>query len=372
MFHPWARAAHDGRPAPDVGRFFVRRAQKIAPSYLLALAVFAALYPNRLGSPFGALLQLASHLTFMQTLNPITFGAISGPLWTIGIEVQFYLLFPLLAPQFARRPWLVYAGLVTAAQTYRVAIAGAGQATDFWVINQLPAFLDLFGAGMLAAHAIVNWQHRARTRRRQATAVSLGAFALALGGLAVTAAVMRAGGSDGGHDWLNAHRIAIGPLCATLAVSSTFAVDRWRAIVAMRPLVFLSTISYNLYLWHLEIAVWLQRAGLGPAATFALSVLTATAVAALVTYALERPILAAEIRLGRSGASRSLRPAQRDGRRLEGHHGLVPLVERAKVQYQNPAIGFGTRYASVADFHDAAQGVAGTYGERPTQLVHPR
>jgi peptidoglycan/LPS O-acetylase OafA/YrhL len=296
LFYPYARAAFEHRPAPAVRHFFLRRACKIVPSYVLALAVYALVYRAHFASLPDATVQLASHLTFLHTLHPATFAAISGPLWTIGIEVQFYLLFPAIAPWFSRTPLLAYGVLVLAAESYRIAIGANGLGTSFWATSQLPAFLDLFGAGMLAAWLLVTLRSRASDRtHRIATWVSGLGFILLWAGLGVAGTVP--GGADGGgiHAWVNAHRIAFGPLCLVLGVSSALALERWRTLVALPPLVFLSTISYNLYLWHLEIAVWLHDAGLAPGWTVLLSVGAAVAVAALVTYRLERPILSADL-----------------------------------------------------------------------------
>lgn len=292
LFYPYARAAFLQRAAPTVEHFFLRRALKIVPSYLFALGVFAAIYHVRFTSPEDAAVQLATHLTFLHTLSPATFGAISGPLWTIGIEVQFYLLFPLIVAWFGRFPLASYAALVVLAEAYRGWVAVAGLDGSFWWTSQLPAFLDIFGAGMLAAWALVALRGRVTARMRgAATVISLSAFALAVAGLIATSAVAEAGGADAVHAWVNAHRFAIGPLCIVLGVATSLAADRWRAIVAARPLVLLSAISYNLYLWHLEIAVWIRDAGLPPAPTMVLSIATALGVAAFITARLERPIL---------------------------------------------------------------------------------
>ena len=56
-------------------------------------------------------------------------------------------------------------------------------------------------------------------------------------------------------------------------------------------LVMLSAISYNLYLWHLEIIVWVHNTGIPAAATFAIAVPVALGVATALTYGFERPIL---------------------------------------------------------------------------------
>ncbi len=295
LYYPYARAAREGRDQPSTRRFFERRFLKIVPSYLIALFVFVAAYHAQLGSPANLALQLATHLTFMHTLSPDTFGTISGPLWTIGIEVQFYLLFPLIVPWFRRTPIAGYLFLIGVSESYRLAIAAAGLSTSFWWINQLPAFFDIFGAGMIAAYALVELRTRGLLRPRAATALSGVAFALAVGGLALASAAGATLSDDAARDWLNSHRLIIGPLCIVLALSTFFAAERWRTIVAARALTFLSAISYNLYLWHLEIAVWLHGAGLPAIWTVILAIPAALAVAALMTYTFERPILETDL-----------------------------------------------------------------------------
>ncbi len=303
LFLPYARAAVAGRPARSAAHFFTRRVQKIVPSYLLALGVFSVVYWDRFGSPADAVLQLGSHLAFVHTLAPSTFYAISGPLWTIGVEVQFYLLFPFIAPWFARRPLVAYAALVAVAEAYRIAVAVTGNGTSVWLTNEVPAFFDLFGAGMLTAWFLAQRHERTADRTRLANGAALGACAAALAVLAVTSSIGRAQGADGMRAWVNDYRLLFGPLCIALGVSCSFAGDRWRRIVTAKPLVWLSAISYNVYLWHLEITVWYHNTGLAGIPAMLLAVVTSLGLAALITYRLERPIL--ELELSPDGAKGS-------------------------------------------------------------------
>ncbi len=295
IFYPYARARRDGRPGPSVRRFFLRRAIKILPSYLLALAVFAIVYHARFASPGEAAVQLVSHLTFLHTLTPLTYGAISGPLWTIGVEVQFYLIFPLICGFFRKSPAGAYFALIVFSECYRLAVGMAGLGSTFMFINQLPAYLDVFGAGMFTAHALTILERPAKSMtRRLYTLGSAAAFVAALAGLAQIAAIGRGADVDAAYDWVNAARIAVGPLCICLVLSSFFSVKRWRSILSTRALAFLSMISYNLYLWNLEIAVWFHQAGFAPGATFVLGIVTAMVLATAITFAVERPILEAD------------------------------------------------------------------------------
>ena len=179
IFYPYARAMREGRPGPTMRRFFTRRAIKILPSYLLALAVFGIVYHARFASPAEAAIQFVSHLTFMHTLTPLTFGAISGPLWTIGVEVQFYLLFPLIYPRLRKSPLLTFVLLLAFSEAYRFVVAKAGLGSTFLFINQLPAYLDVFGSGMFGAYLITARRSAPGAPARQHRCTALGLHAAA-------------------------------------------------------------------------------------------------------------------------------------------------------------------------------------------------
>jgi peptidoglycan/LPS O-acetylase OafA/YrhL len=336
LFYPYAKSARDGRPQPSTRRFFQRRLLKIVPSYFLALFTFAALYHAQYALPNLAL-QVATHMAFVHTLVPATFGTISGPLWTIGVEVQFYVLFPLIVPWFRRSPLLGYAALYVVAETYRSLIGAFAPAPSSWWINQLPAFVDVFGAGMLAAHVIGGVHYERTWNPRAAAACSGAAFALALAGLVAATAACASLPDEPARWWLNGHRFMIGPLCIALAVPAYFALERWRKFVAPRALVMLSAISYNLYLWHLEIIVWVHNTGLPAAATIAIALPLALAVAAALTYRFERPILNGHFRISilMAALAAGLRPSKRTVPNVryvtspdDPHVAAVPVPER--------------------------------------------
>jgi peptidoglycan/LPS O-acetylase OafA/YrhL len=292
LFYPYARALSEEKPMPTTRRFFLRRAAKILPSYLFALFIFTIVYRDRFASTPDALVALLSHLTFLHTFDPDTFGAISGPLWTIGVEVQFYFLFPLICIPFRKRPLLTYGVMAIVAECFRGALTATHMDTTFWAFNQLPAYIDIFGAGMFAAYAFVVVRRvDAKLNRSTLTAISVVLVGIAIAGLAKVSAIDQSSGIDATYAWVNEHRILIGPLCIAIAVSTAFSGKMWRATIATPVLVFLSVISYNLYLWNLEIAVWLHNAGLAPATAFVLSIVAGLLVASAITYWIERPIL---------------------------------------------------------------------------------
>jgi peptidoglycan/LPS O-acetylase OafA/YrhL len=179
---------------------------------------------------------------------------------------------------------------------------------------QLPDQIDLFGAGMLAAYVYVKFGHRTAEPRVRAWATAAAILATATGLWLINdfSNVTQAGGITGRSVWENDRRFAVSLTIAAIALGSLFAQGWWRAIVACPPLVWLSTISYNLYLWHDSIVTQCQVSGfpcagrVTPWATinpwnqqyFVGYTVVSIAIATLMTYAVERPLL----KMGTRGA----------------------------------------------------------------------
>ena len=81
--------------------FYRRRAFRILPAYYAAMLVIFAVElipvvrPYLVAHPVN-LWDLVTHLFLVQTWFPSTIGAINGPFWSIALEVQLYLVFPIL------------------------------------------------------------------------------------------------------------------------------------------------------------------------------------------------------------------------------------------------------------------------------------
>ncbi|MDO9352095.1 MAG: acyltransferase [Solirubrobacteraceae bacterium] len=291
---------------PTLKRFAYRRAIKILPSYFLALLVFGFLITDLYPSTWehGKFADLLMHLLFLQNMTDATHGSFIGVLWSLAVEVQFYVFFPLLAWVFVRRPLPTAAVMIAISVFYREwnrdgAADGLGIQADF-----LPAFLDLFAYGMLAAW-MVAWVRRrplaAMRVRAPLTAVAVLTFVVILFVFDWAEAIR--GNIETGV-WQSENRAYIGALFTMLAVASAFALPQWRAVLGNRVLVFFSTISYNLYLWHQAVGIFIIKRDWWPADTpvatddpqwrwsfFLVAVAASIAVATLVTYLFERPFL---------------------------------------------------------------------------------
>ncbi len=248
-----------GGPAVPMGTFWKRRFLRVFPAYwaqwaVLALLAWWSAKPFPLDAT-GAV--LSATLTFNLVQNE---AALNPVWWSLPVEWNFYLVVPLMALLFATRralpPPLVV--LVLASVVFRAVLwwsihAYGADAVEFyrWVI-QLPGRLDQFALGMLAAHALA--QGRGGSER----------ILLLAGGVATLVLVWL------GHRAGNVVDRAIAPWlffqfalfgCAFAALVAAAALSRTRAVrllLANRPLVFLGTISYSLYLWHYPVLQWLR------------------------------------------------------------------------------------------------------------------
>lgn len=233
----------------SVGDFARRRAWRILPPYWAALAFSLAVawwVVAQAPEPTGK--SVVVHGFLLQDI----FGSPSpnGAFWSIAIEAQLYILFPLLL--FVRRRW--GAAVVLASMT-SIVIATAAAAPHESHVNMLmrltPQFAALFTAGIVAAGILV-----APERRR-----GLPWHWLALGAALPVVAIIAARGpvwTVGNFVWVD---LALGP--ATALLLAGVAVGRPRTLATLletAPLQRLGACSYSLYLTHSPIVVMVSHA----------------------------------------------------------------------------------------------------------------
>lgn len=137
----------------------LRRLFRIYPAYvaviLIQCVLMVALQPG--AAPLGEIFKyLISNLIFLNFLQPVVgdifaglkFNAVNGALWTLKIEVTFYILLP-FAMLLLRRyflPFVVFAVVLSIIINAVLFDAGLHRLS-----NQFPAKFYLFGAGILLA-----------------------------------------------------------------------------------------------------------------------------------------------------------------------------------------------------------------------------
>ena len=310
LFLPYARSREDGEPLPDLRAYYTRRALRILPSYYLCVLITFFLYGLRgYSSARSMLLDLIGHLTFThnQFYESYIGTRLPGVLWTLAVEVQFYLIAPLIGRAFIRRPFVTYACMTAAAFFYRfVYVAGLSDSSLYF--NRLPAMLDVYANGMLAAWAFVRLGKRKRLRT-SALAGCLGTLVciLAIWGVyRITSVQYRIPNGYQAIRWGQMiYRFPLTALGALFLIGGSFASAWFQFLFSNRAVRFLAGISYNFYIWHAHVALRLralhippyesempQSAGEQPwqwMYTY-LCFIAALAVAAAVTYLWERPM----------------------------------------------------------------------------------
>jgi peptidoglycan/LPS O-acetylase OafA/YrhL len=76
-------------------QFFWRRFWRIYPAYIVAVLIFSITKPAAIWPPMSSL-QVVSHVLFFHNVTFETFFGINSSFWSIAVEVQLYLLFPVL------------------------------------------------------------------------------------------------------------------------------------------------------------------------------------------------------------------------------------------------------------------------------------
>lgn len=303
LFYPYAQARFDGRALQTLPMFAYRRILKIVPSYYLGIALWIVLGFAQFSSFNEGVRQVAIHAFFLHGFWNDTEGAINGVLWSLATEVEFYVLFPAIAWAAMRKPLWTFATMIAIGNLWRLVVVHHTYALH--EIDFVAGALDVFGAGMLAAWCFrYLGVHRPRLAARKALWTTLALVALYAWYQAQLLIYNHKGDAGWNVQWYlyGVPTITLSVFAVTLG--SLFAYRWWQSTLANPILLLLSYLSYNLYLWHQILAVWLAKLdvtafrqsaggfedGLRPLYTWMFFAL-AMGVAWLITTFVEQPLL---------------------------------------------------------------------------------
>ncbi|QSX75685.1 acyltransferase [Lysobacter arenosi] len=291
-----------------LGHFYSRRIRRIAPALmvcLLATSVASALFipqawlsdtSNAVGrwaflglSNFVLLRTDGDYFSPKVEFNPYTHT------WSLGVEEQFYLLFPLLffAWAFGRR-----------GRAASMALFGAGLLASlayvFWVSKDQPAlaFYMLTTRFWELAAGVLLFQILAGLRSRGNDIAQASAWPATIGTtLSLAALVYGLATARAGHapypDALLPVAGALG-LLGFLQVAAVARPLRW--LFENRTALYIGRISYSLYLWHWPVFVLMRwTVGLESAALRVIALMLTFALAALSYRFVETPFRRAAV-----------------------------------------------------------------------------
>ncbi|MEZ5141930.1 MAG: acyltransferase family protein [Acidimicrobiales bacterium] len=266
LFRPFASRTLAGRAPGSTRLFYRRRALRVFPAYWVALLGIGIVFGLRITGVWGWI---------SNALVLPAFGASGGygitQAWSIGVEVTFYLLLPLLAWVLVRLTrgrdesgrhlvlLLVLGGLFAIGWAFRVYVVAASPSWQTQSLLWLPMYLDLFAIGM--AMAVLS-AGLSRGRPLPRVLRSLGDHpALCWAAAGVLYLMMTRFTPPpvpfglNGAEYLP-RQLLYGLASALWLWPAMFGDQtqgRLRRALASKPLVYLGGISLSFYLWHLAL-----------------------------------------------------------------------------------------------------------------------
>ncbi len=111
---PFAKRAFNEKAAPDLKSYYLRRVTRIEPPYLLNLIVIFLIHWRQWGEGPQVVPNLIASLFYSHGLVYGRESAINGVAWSLEVEIQFYLLTPLLVLIFRLRNVVARRSLIVA------------------------------------------------------------------------------------------------------------------------------------------------------------------------------------------------------------------------------------------------------------------
>lgn len=247
LYLPFAKA---NEREVNVAEFLKRRGKRLLPLYYLNVSVCLILFLNE------PLSRLAAHaVIYGVALFPspaLFFPPNNPPLWSLGIEIGFSVLFPFIA--IAMRKWgasrtLVI--LIVMSAIYHALGAGVAQPPGKYlndISDMLPGRLSDFCFGMLAA---LTWTSRGNPTASSRRLVPA-AFTLMYAASLLSTARFLGELPPITQTFAN---LAIGSGTALFIVALKNEADhrRLRAVLSYGPLQLIGLMCFSIYIWHWQI-----------------------------------------------------------------------------------------------------------------------
>jgi peptidoglycan/LPS O-acetylase OafA/YrhL len=274
---PWHRAAIGEGQAPSLPRYAVRRFLRIVPPYWFMLMVMLLLMSGAtipwtaVSGPDG-IKAIIAHIFFVQYLFPSTsggFAGVNGSVWTLTIEMLFYVTLPVLIYGFVKERWRFGLPIAIGFSLFWVwlswhhlgalvdhLLAGVDQygvtedGIRYFLATQYLAFIGEFAIGIVVA----GWWIRRRRGLPPSSRTRWLAGAGAVLALLCALALMYGFGNHNDSEWLRIFgRMGVAASVGLMIMGFLAGPQALRRPLTFLPFRLYGVIGYSVFLWHLPL-----------------------------------------------------------------------------------------------------------------------
>ena len=270
LFYPIARSMFGECEFRGWKNFFIKRARRIYPSYVIML-ILTILIPSF--SYIGGMYDPKSftnvahnvimHLLFIHNFDSHTIGTTISTAWTMSIEVQFYVLFPLTCIPFRKKPVLTTVVMSLVAVLLRFILMANANISQPIMSAITPIYFDVFAFGMISAYFVVYVRNKVKCIDKLKlcmTIISALSIFSAFGYMCWLRKISFPNGVAGDVYFRFLYRGIFSVLIALFLFTACFSYGFWeKKIWGNKFFVFLSSISYTVYLWHQNVFIFLKN-----------------------------------------------------------------------------------------------------------------
>lgn len=234
--------------------FYIRRIARLVPAYALFLCVYLIVAPMLWPGQNHVWYTIisAAYLSDYAFASGSGLGGL-GHTWSLSIEEHFYLLWPLALPLAVRRPWILI--------TFYIAVTAWR-----WGLPVKQAYyrFDAHCTGLIIGALVAICQAKVRE-------------SFGFGAMLLLAYLMFIGRiwSPISTTWVT----TLTEMATAILIMSLQNEGQMARAISIRPLLWLGSMSYSLYLWHVPIAVMIR-----PHSHWLVTVTATTAASLLLAY----------------------------------------------------------------------------------------